>query len=499
MGMQIAISPDERFLAAAQDSRFWIKKLKIPIFQLWDRTTGKCVFAVEESEHNIETLVFSPDSKTVAYAESSNIVKILDVENGSLQYTIKAAVPFQTLAFSPDGSLLASGSTDGIVRCWKVDNHGKQSISDRVRNFVGKPVPHKMLKGHAANTKFTAIDFSPDGKKVVSANSDGTVRLWNGDTGKQQVTLTQHSESQTALAFNAINPSNVHDSSNRTLTSVGTSNSHYFVSIWDIDTGNRLSFDRIEKGHHMYYGITVSPDGSLFVTNERVVRLWDTQTISVLSAIGGNEYESIGAQLVFSPDGKRLAVTARKDNTIQIWDMPNRKTLCRLKGHTTYVYSLAFSPDNKSIVTSGWTGKDVTIRLWDTMTGEMLASFPNQGAVAFAPDGNTFVGGTHVYALNPETIQYNPTVRLEDVSKSNPPTALTYSPDGSIIVSGNRDGIIRLRDSTTGKIIFNLPGHINWISQFIFSEDGTTLATSGADGTILLRDWDEVLKEVAGE
>ena len=120
-------------------------------------------------------------------------------------------------------------------------------------------------------------------------------------------------------------------------------------------------------------------------------------------------------------------------------------------------------------------------------------------SVAFAPDGNTFVGGTHIYAWNPETIQYTPTVRLEDVSQSKPPTALTYSPDGSIIVSGNRDGIIRLRDSSTGKIISNLTGHINWISQFVFSEDGKTLATSGADGTILLWDWDEVLKELAGE
>ena len=280
---------------------------------------------------------------------------------------------------------------------------------------------------------------------------------------------------------------------------MGTSNSHYFVSVWDIDTGNRLFIDRIEKGHHMWDGVAISPDGSLFVTNERVVRLWDTQTVNVLSTIGGNEYASFGNRVVFSPDGKRLAVTARKDNTIQIWDMPNRKTLCRLKGHTTYVYSLAFSPDNKTIVTSGWTAKDVTIRLWDTMTGELLASYPDQGAVAFAPDRNTFVGGTHIYAWNPETIQYDRTVRLEDVSKSNPPTALTFSPDRSIIVSGNRDGIIRLRDSTTGKIISNLAGHINWISQFVFSEDGKTLATSGADGTILLWNWDEVLKELTGE
>ena len=133
------------------------------------------------------------------------------------------------------------------------------------------------------------------------------------------------------------------------------------------------------------------------------------------------------------------------------------------------------------------------------MTGELLASYPDQGAVAFAPDRNAFVGGSHIYTWNPATIHYDQTVRLEDVSNSNPPTALTFSPDGSIIVSGNRDGIVRLRDSTSGKIISKHAGHSSWISELVFSEDGTTLATSGADGTILVWDWHEVLKKSVGE
>ncbi len=494
MRMQIAISPDERFLAAANDNRYFGNKYKIPIIQVWDRTTGQCVFPLEESEHDIETLAFSPDSRTLVYADSSNVVKMWDVENSSLQYTFKAVDPFQAIVFSPDGSLLASGSTDGIVRFWKVDKHGKQSISDRSLNNTGKPRPHKLLKGHADNSKFTAIDFSPDGKKVVSVNSDGTIRLWDSDSGKQQYAFTRHTESQTALAFNAINQSNVHDASNSTLTSLGASKSHLFVSVWDIDTGNRLSFDRVERSDHFGYEVAISPDGSLFVTTDNVVRLWDTQTKAVLSTIGEKEYAGFGNKVKFSPDGQLLAVTARKDNTIQIWDVPNRKTRCRLKGHTTYVYSLAFSPDNKTVVTSGWTYKDVTIRVWETMTGELLASYPGQGSVAFAPDRNAFVGGSHIYTWNPETIQYDRTAQLEDVSQSKPLSAITFPPNGSILLSVNRDGIIQLRNSTTGKIISSLAGHSNWISEFVFSEDGTTLATSGADGTILVWDWDEVLK-----
>ena len=86
-------------------------------------------------------------------------------------------------------------------------------------------------------------------------------------------------------------------------------------------------------------------------------------------------------------------------------------------------------------------------------------------------------------------------LRLEGMS--DPPTALTFSPDGSILVSGSRGGSIQLRDTTTGKIISTLPGHTSYISSvLVFSEDQATLATAGEDGTVLLWDWEEVLEGI---
>ena len=512
----VAISPNERFLAVASANAYWRKKMEVPAIQVWDIATepAQRVFTVEKHSHSIETLVFSQDSKTLAIADSTNGIQLWGIESQKLLSTIKAPTSSHTLAFSPDGSLLASGGTDGTVRLWSVRESRIVPALRRVSAIVSGQRPLRTFKTHSDNSKFTAITFSPDGKKFAAANTDGTVRLLETDSGDQQFTFTQHSGTLSALAFNDLNAYKPQDPSdkpnhtagvNRTLISLSLRNSQAFVSVWDTDTGSELSTDRVENNSEKTSEAAISPDGSVFATKDinkinfrtQVVRLWDTNTRQLLSTLGDQEDSGFQAQVVFSADSKLLAVSSRKDNTIQIWDVPNRREQCRLEGHTTAVYSLAFSPDNKTVVSSGWTTKDLTIRLWDTMTGTELATFPDQGAVAFAPDGNAFAGGSHIYSRNPTTSTYERMLRLEDMS--DPPTALTFSPDGSILVSGSRHGFIQLRDTTTGKIISTLLGHTSYISVLVFSEDQATLATAGKDGTVLLWDWNEVLEGIKVE
>ena len=508
--LHVAISPNERFLAAASANAYWRRKKEVPAIQVWDITTEQRVFTVEKHSHNIETLVFSPDSKILAIADSANGIQLWGVESQKLLSTIKAPTSSHTLAFSPDGSLLASGGTDGTVRLWSVREGRKVPALRRVSDIVSRQRPLRTFKAQADNSKFTAITFSPSGKKFAAANTDGTVCLLETDSGDQQFALTQHSGTLSGLVFNDITPYKPQDASDKwnhtaTLTSVSMRNSQAFVSVWDTDTGSELSTDKVENNGGVETSeATISPDGSVFVTKDRtkinfrsqVVRLWDTNTRQLLSTLGDPEESGFQAQVVFSADNKLLAVSSRQDNTIQIWDVPNRRTQCRLEGHTTAVYSLAFSPDNKTVVSSGWTHKDVTIRLWDTITGAELATFPDQGAVAFAPDSNTFAGGTHIYSRNPATGIYDAVTRLEDISYGDPPTALTFSPDGSILISGSRHGFIELRNAITGRIISTLTGHTSWISTLVFSEAQTILATTGEDGTILLWDWEEVLEDI---
>ena len=462
---------------------------------------------------NITELVFSPDNGTLAIIEGSNRIQLWDLESETLKYTLNSDTTPEVLAFSPNSSLLAVGCSDGVVRLWNIDTGTTSSTLKRMLKTATRQKPIRMFEGHVEYGRFKAISFSPDGKQIVSANTDGTVRLWETDSGNQQFTLINHSGSVSALIFNDINHSelptvtekpNHPGSAIKTITSISRKNSQVFVSVWDVDTGNELSIDKVENNDEKNSEVAFSPDGSLFVTRDRdtidfnncVVRLWDTESKGLLCVLGGKEKSGgFQARVVFSPDGKLLAVSSRQDNTIQIWDVAKRQTLCRLEGHTTAVYSLAFSPDNKTVVSSGWTYKDKTIRIWDPMTGAEIQTLQDQGKIAFPPESNnTFAAGRHIYSRNPETNSFDAVIKLEGIGYNDPPTSLTFSPDRLTLVSGSRHGNIELRSATTGKIITTLTGHTSWISKMVFSADSTTLATCGEDGTILIWDWEEVLK-----
>jgi len=194
----------------------------------------------------------------------------------------------------------------------------------------------------------------------------------------------------------------------------------------------------------------------------------------------------------FSPGGDKI-VSAGADGTVRLWDAVSGEPLATLEGHGDWVRSCAFSPGGDKIVSAGTDG---TVRLWDAVSGEPLATLEGHGGAvrccAFSPGGDKIVSAGA-----------DGTVRLWDAVSGEPLATLeghgrgvrccAFSPGGDKIVSAGDDGTVRLWDAVSGEPLATLEGHGGAVNSCAFSPGGDKIVSAGNDGTVRL--WDAVSGE----
>jgi WD40 repeat protein len=194
--------------------------------------------------------------------------------------------------------------------------------------------------------------------------------------------------------------------------------------------------------------------------------------------------------LAFSPDGKTLASAGGW--TIQLWDLATHAERARLKGHTTLVKAVAFSPDGKTLASASSRGNsksveadEAPLRLWDVETGQERLALKGHRhgvtCVAFSPDGKLLASGAEDkrvklwdVATGMETATFD-----EHIDEVN---AVAFSPDGTRLASGcgkyYASGKLLLRDVATGKVQITPSNGVDRVKAVAFSPDGTTLASA---------------------
>jgi len=413
---------------------------------------------VFQDDAEVWSVAYSPDGKRIATTNWNNSAKVWDVASGQLLMTLSGHTEsVNGVAFSPDGRLIATASDDGTAKIWDAGT-GKELLT---------------LSGHDGSVH--DISFSPDGRYLASASDDGTAIILNVKTGKEELTYSGHGDTVFDVAYSPDGKL------------VATSGLDEYVRIWNAVTGDELLALPF-KGGDQLRGLDFSPDGSqIAVTSTQAPygRVWDVTTGEiVINGFPGHRDALV--DIVFSPDGKFIA-TASSDTTAKIWDAESGELIYTLAGHTLPVTGVAFDPSGKYVATTSW---DMSTRIWSVQpTSEALfipIEAPWSMRVSYSPDGNG------ILANDPDDKSakvWGVTTGSELQNLSGELSLASYSPDEKIIAAVSDKDII-FWDADTGKQKFTITGHTAPITCLSFSPDGTRLISGSSNGELIV--WDMV-------
>ncbi|OJD26863.1 hypothetical protein ACJ73_01743 [Blastomyces percursus] len=240
---------------------------------------------------------------------------------------------------------------------------------------------------------------------------------------------------------------------------------------------------------------------------------WDPITGAFRGAFpDGSQYvisfagQAYKRKMALSPDGKSLASTSAFDDKIRLWDSKRAVIHSTLEGHGVHVSSIAFSPDGEYIAS---TSMDKSMRLWEVKSCHSKLLFREESDLAFEnPQAFSFetLGNGITFSPNGEFIagyrddRDDHQVRLWDaktmrflgtLNHSHCILTLEFSHDENRIASSSLDGAVRIWDPRMATLCGILTqvksGYTSWMSPFVFSPDGQSIACL-SDGAIEI--WD---------
>ncbi len=444
----VAFSRDGNTLASSVQELNTVK--------LWDVATQTEVATLKGHADHVPSVAFSPDGTLLASGSWDGTVKLWDVATRENTATLEGHANFVfSVAFSPDGTLLASGSWDGTVKLWDVATRENTAT----------------LEGHTVGAK--SVMFSPDGSLLASGTVTGPIMLWDVATRENTATLEGHTSDVQSVVFSPDG------------TLLASASADKSVKLWYVGAGTHIvTF----KGHTHWVGsVAFSPDGTLLASAsaDKSVKLWDivqyidkNYPLTFVKNSGDNQQGAPGSLLA-----NLLMVEVRDKNGAGIEDIPVTFTVTTGDGKL----SGRFTVENTTTDANGRAQSTLTLGpIAGTNTVEVsVAGFDpvTFNAVGVGTPAIPIMGGDYQTWHLPD----GAIVRLGRGVIDGIGKALAFSPDGQLFAVASAIGIW-LYDVATWREIELLTGHSRSVEAVAFSPDGTMLASGARDGTVKL--WD---------
>ncbi|MGB8551929.1 MAG: c-type cytochrome [Pseudolabrys sp.] len=298
--------------------------------------------------------------------------------------------PVRALAIAPDGTQAVSGSFDTSAIRWSLNLNTAQQVlrlHDGAVNAVaylrdgrvvtagadariaiwtpGQQQPDRILNGHSAPIASVAI--SPDNTVLASASWDRTVRLWPLNGGEPRV-LEGNAQNANGVVFSP---------DGKNVISAGYDAT---VRIWPLSGGGEI----VRSLPTPLNDIAVAPDGEIVAAGANGKVYFLSAGGDVLSEIEASPTPVIAVAI--SPDGNLVAAAGIR-GSVAVIERKSRKLAHTLVGPGLPVWSVAFFPDNRTLLTGG---TDRMIRRWDASSGEPIGAVavgtPEDSLAAYAGD-----------------------------------------------------------------------------------------------------------------
>jgi WD40 repeat protein/serine/threonine protein kinase len=442
--------------------------------RVWEADSGQTVYNLVGKVGTrqlgmIRSVAWSPNGERIAVGENYlGHVQIWNARTGELEESIDAHHHYvSSVAWSPDSLRLATISVDQSLIVW--DSTSWEKL-----------VAIKPVHGGQA----LAVAWNTDGNTLVSGGDDGIVKLWDASTGELQLERRGHVGSVHAVAWHP------HDGRLFSASADGT------AKLWSAD-GHQEFKDL--RGHG---GLAWSPDGALMAVrppllDETEVAIDNAAERTCLEVIDPytqrRVFKLVGADPSISGvDWNQSGDIAAggSDGSVFVWNTTNGNQTAQLRGHTSRVRSVAWSPDNELLATGGTDNKVI---LWDVSRHEPVRTLSGHrhpiSSVDWSPDGNWLVSAdwfqnVKVWEATTGREKINMRLHAFEADGAGGQNSVAWSPDGQLIAAGSCEGVIVVWDANTGREVQVMRGHVANVRAVAWHPDGTRLVSGSLDRTV---------------